>query len=187
MAAEIFKARGRKPIIAVVNSLAASAAYWIASAADEIVVTPGGQIGSIGVVAIHQEFSRMDERLGMTTTLISAGEFKTAGNEFEPLGEEAESAIQRRVNQFYAMFVKAVARGRGVDIGAVVRGFGQGRIVTARDAVKLGMADRVATLEDVLRGAPRRGATDQATAPLAASDDLDFRRRRHRHRVRTLA
>ena len=85
------------------------------------------------------------------------------------------------------MFVKAVARNRGVDIGGVVKGFGQGRMVTARDAVKLGMADRVATLEGVLKGdrAPRRGATAQAQA--AADDDLDFRRRRHTQRARGLA
>ncbi len=83
------------------------------------------------------------------------------------------------------MFVKAVARNRGVDIGAVVKGFGQGRVVTARDAVRLGMADRVATLEDVLQGdrAPRRGATAQARAGKGLSDED----RRRRNRFRALA
>ncbi len=83
------------------------------------------------------------------------------------------------------MFVKAVARNRGVDTGAVVKGFGQGRVVTAQDAVRLGMADRVATFEDVLQGdrAPRRGVTAQAMAGKGLSDE--DRRRRNRFRSPT--
>lgn len=188
LASEIFKARGRKPIIAVANSIAASAAYWIGSAADEFVVTPGGQVGSIGVFAVHTEFSKMDARLGIKTTLISAGKHKTDGNEFEPLDDEAREAIEEVVDDFFDLFVNAVAKHRGVSTSEVRNGFGEGRMVTARNAVNLGMADRVATLEDVLRGdsTPRRGATAQAAAPFAEDDDADFRRRRQRQRERTL-
>ncbi len=62
---KIRAARDSKPIIAVANSLAASAAYWIASAADEIVVTPSGDVGSIGVLAVHTDFSAANEKIGV--------------------------------------------------------------------------------------------------------------------------
>lgn len=150
LARDIFKARGTKPITAVVNSLAASAAYWIASAADEMVITPSGQAGSIGVFAMHQDISRAVEAKGVTVSLVSAGKFKTEGNPFEPLTEESRAAIQEMVDLYYVMFTTAVARNRGVSRIEVVNGFGEGRVVGADKAVALGMADRVATLAEVL-------------------------------------
>jgi ClpP class serine protease len=78
LAAEIRGARGgAKPIIAVANTLAASAAYWLASQADELVVTPSGHVGAIGIYTVHQEGSRMLDEMGITTTIVSAGEHKT--------------------------------------------------------------------------------------------------------------
>jgi HK97 family phage prohead protease len=150
MAAEILAARGTKPIVAATNTWAASAAYWIASAADELVVTPSGQVGSIGVYAMHQDWSKHDEKLGVDTTFVSAGKFKVEGNEFEPLSEEAEAEMQRVVSAFYKMFVQGVAAGRGVSAETVVSDFGQGRMVMAADAVEAGMADRVATFDETL-------------------------------------
>lgn len=150
LADQIFAARGRKPVVAVANSLAASAAYWIATAADEIVVTPSGEVGSIGVMAAHQDQSKCDEAMGVKTTLISAGKFKTEGNPFEPLTAEARDYTQARVNDYYQMFVKAVARDRGVGIDAVRNGFGEGRVVGAKQALSLGMADRIGTLDETL-------------------------------------
>lgn len=158
---EIFKARGTKPIVAQVNHLAASAAYWVATAADEMVVTPSGEVGSIGVFAAHQDVSAALEREGVKVTLISAGKFKTEGNPYQPLGEEARAAIESRVADYYGAFTKAVARNRGVSVADVQGGFGEGRVVGAKEAVRLGMADRVGTLEETLerlmRGSGKRG------------------------------
>jgi signal peptide peptidase SppA len=163
----IFKARGGKPIIAVANTLAASAAYWLATQADQIVVSPSAEVGSIGVYALHEDISKMAEDMGVKVTLIGAGRYKTEGNEFEPLGEEAQAAIQARVDDYYGMFVKAVARGRGVSESAVRGGFGEGRVVGAVEAVKLNMADRVATLGQTLqRFAGSGGATMLAEEPV---------------------
>ena len=153
LAAEIFKARGEKPITAVANALAASAAYWIASAADELVVTPSGEVGSIGVFAAHEDLSEHLEAAGIKITLISAGKHKTETSPFAPLSDEAREAIQHRVDDYYGMFIRDVARQRGVSPKDVRGGFGQGRVVGAREAVAEGMADRVATLDDVLRRA----------------------------------
>ena len=76
LADEIQSARSQKPIVAVANSLAASAAYWIGCAASEFYVTPGGEVGSIGVWQAHQDYSQALEESGVKTTLISAGKFK---------------------------------------------------------------------------------------------------------------
>lgn len=146
----IFEARGSKPIIAVANSMAASAAYWIASAADKVFVTPGGQVGSVGVLAIHQDISALLESEGVKMTIVSAGEFKDEGNPYEPLGDEAHAEIQRRVDDYYGMFVGDLARNRGVSRKTVLSDFGQGRMLGAAAAVKAGMADRVATLDETL-------------------------------------
>ena len=182
LAEEIYQARGQKPITAVANTLAASAAYWLASAASELVVTPSGEVGSIGVFAMHEDISAALDKLGVKVNLIAAGKYKTEGNPFEPLGEEAQAAIQGRVNEYYDMFTRAVARGRGVSQTDVMAGFGEGRVVGAEQAVKLGMADRAAPIEAVLnemladsqkRKAPQR-------AEKIGAEEVDFRRRRLR-------
>jgi len=158
LATEIFQARGQKRIVAVANHLAASAAYWLATAADEVVVTPSGEVGSIGVFAMHQDISQALEAEGVKVNLIAAGKYKTEGNPFEPLNEESRAAIQGRVDDYYQMFAGAVARNRGVKRAEVVGGFGEGRVVGAKQAVALGMADRVDTLDGTierLRGKSR--------------------------------
>jgi HK97 family phage major capsid protein len=147
---KIFSARGKKPIIAVANSLAASAAYFVASACDEIVVSPSAEVGSIGVYMVHEDLSGFLEQAGIKQTVIKAGKFKAEGYPSEPLSDEARAAFQLRVDDAYDQFVKAVAKARGVKVADVRNGFGEGRVVTAKRAVELGMADRVATLEQVI-------------------------------------
>lgn len=143
-------AAASKPVVAVANPLAASAAYWIAAQASEVVAVPGADVGSIGIVVAHQNVSRLQERMGVETTLIRAGKYKAEANPFEPLGEEARAAIQERVDAAYAAFVDDVARGRKTTAKAVREGFGEGRVVEARRALSLGMVDRVATLDAVV-------------------------------------
>lgn len=150
LAAEILSARAQKKTIAVSDTMAASAAYWIASACDEIVVTPSGSVGSIGVFAVHEDYSKALEAEGVSVTLVSAGKYKTEGNPYQALSGEAKDALQSDVDKFYGMFVKAVAQGRGATQESVRSGYGEGRMVMAQDAVKAGMADRVGTLDQVL-------------------------------------
>jgi len=152
LADQIREARGEKPIVAIANTDAASAAYWIAAQADELVVTPSGMVGSIGVFAAHEDISAMQEMEGISTTLISAGKFKVENSPFAPLSDEARAAIQERVDAFYGMFVADVAAGRRVSEKAVREGFGEGRIVTAEAALAAGMVDRVATFDETLQG-----------------------------------
>jgi signal peptide peptidase SppA len=180
---KIFEARGSKPIVAVANHTMASAAYWIGTAADEVVASPSAEIGSIGVFAMHEDVSAALEKEGVKISLISEGKFKTEGNPYEPLSEESRTAIQARVAEHYDAFVKAVARNRGVKASDVRGGFGEGRVVGAKQAVNLGMADRIGTLEETIARLQRGGVRGSNNPPAKgekANDDIDFRRRRMR-------
>lgn len=159
LAQEIFESRGRKPIVAVANSLAASAAYWIGASADYFYATPGGLVGSIGVFAMHQDVSKMAEDLGVKTTYIAAGKYKVAGNPFEPLDDDTYKRVEARVNETYEQFVRDVARGRGVTAAAVRGGYGEGDVLTAKQAKAEGMVDGVMTLDAVLAKAFRTKGT----------------------------
>jgi signal peptide peptidase SppA len=176
-AAMVREVRAVKPIVAVANTLTASAAYWIASQADELVVTPSGQVGSIGVFVAHEDWSRFDEQMGIRTTLISAGKYKTEGNPFEPLTASAREAFQQMVDETYDLFVADVAAGRGVDEAAVRAGYGEGRVLNASRAVEEGLADSVETLDEVISrlvggdgGTPARALSAATAIPAPGAD-----------------
>lgn len=147
----LFAMRGKKPLVAQVVGSCQSAAYHLASACDEIDATPSAMIGSIGVYLNHVDFSRMNEMMGVTETYVFAGQYKVEGNDAEPLGDDARAHMQQTVNDYMALFVAAVARGRGV--GQTVAGgerFGEGRSYIASRALERGMIDRVRTMQDTL-------------------------------------
>jgi capsid assembly protease len=151
IAEKIYKARGQKKIVAVANSLAASGAYWIAAAADELVITPGGDVGSVGVYCLHQDASEGYKQVGIKNTLISAGKYKVDGNHMEPLTDDARGYLQSGVNDIYNTFTKSLAKFRGVKVEFVRENFGQGRCVKAKNAVRQEMADGIKTLDEVVQ------------------------------------
>jgi HK97 family phage major capsid protein len=167
-AQEIYNAAGgAKKIVSQVNSLAASAAYYLASQADEIVITPSGEAGSIGVRMMHQDISKALEMKGIKVTNVTYGKYKVENNPFEPMSEEGLAFAQQRVNEYGDMFVKAVARGRDVKVSDVKENFGEGRVFGAKEAKQRGMVDRIATLDETLS---RLGAAaDNARVPMGAS------------------
>jgi signal peptide peptidase SppA len=158
--------RGTKPIEATVTGLGASGAYYVASAADKINVTPSGEAGSIGVYTVHNDLTGMLGNAGVKQTVIRAGKFKAEGHPAEPLSDDARAAIQGRVDEAYDLFVKDVAKNRGVSVDDVRSGYGEGRVVSAKRAVELGMADGVETIDDTIarlaRARPR--ATTEGSA-----------------------
>jgi signal peptide peptidase SppA len=151
LADEIVSARAQKPIIAIANSLAASAAYWIGCSASEFYVTPGGEVGSIGVWQAHFDYSQALAAEGVTPTLISAGTYKVEGNPYAPLDPEAQAFMQSRVDDYFLAFSKAVAKGRGVPIAQVRNGMGQGRVLGADAALEQKMVDGIVTLDEAIR------------------------------------
>jgi len=150
LASQIVKARAQKPVVAVANSLAASAAYWIGCSASEFYVTPGGEVGSIGVWQAHFDYSKALEEEGVKPTLISAGKFKVEGNPYVPLNPEAQAFMQSRVDDYYNAFIQAVAVGRGVTVDDVRNGMGEGRVLGADAALAQRMVDGIASFDDVL-------------------------------------
>ena len=166
LASEIIASRSSKPIIGLANSLAASAAYWVGSACSELYVTPGGEVGSVGVWQAHEDWSKALEEAGVKTTFISAGKYKVEGNYTEPLGEDAHAFMQSRVDDYYAAFTKGVAKGRGVSIDVVRSDFGQGRVYGAQAALSAGMVDAVMTFDEVVKKMARD--LKQANKPQAS-------------------
>lgn len=173
----VWEAREAKPVVALANATMASAAYWIASQAHEIVAIPSAldrSIGSIGVFTVHQDLSEHLAKEGVKMTIIKAGEHKAEGNPFEPLTDELHAEIQAGVDTAYAAFVKAVARGRGVKASEVKSGFGQGRALSAVDAKAAGMIDRIDTMEGTLA---RLAGRKSASAMRAEEADQELRLR----------
>lgn len=150
LASAVFDARGSKPIVAVANPEAASAAFWVATAADKLFVSSSGHVGSVGVLSMHVDQSKALEQAGLDVSFITFGAHKVEGNSFEPLDEEARAHFQERVNTIGGEFVGAVAKNRNVSRSTVSSDFGQGRMLRGKEAVDAGMADGTGTLDDVL-------------------------------------
>lgn len=175
LADEIYSARQTKPIVAIADSLAASAAYWMACAAGELYMTPGGEVGSIGVWMAHQDVSKALEEMGVDVTLISAGKYKTEGHPYGPLDEEARAFLQSRTDDYYAAFTKFVAKGRGVPVDTVRNGMGQGRVLGASAALEQKMVDGVDTFDGVVRRMVRTQQAKQGRSALAAArNEIDM-------------
>lgn len=173
----VWAARQKKRVVAIANSTMASAAYWIASQAEELIAIPSAMdpsIGSIGVFTVHQDLSAALEKEGVKVTIIKAGDHKTDGNPFEPLSDERRADMQSAVDGAYAAFVKAVARGRGVSVADARNGFGRGKALSAGDAKAAGLIDRIATMDDTL--ARLTGTRQAAGAGRASLDDARLRR-----------
>jgi ClpP class serine protease len=146
---EIRKA-GRTRIVSVVNSQMASGAIWIGTAAQEVYITPGGKMGSIGVVSMHQDVSKQQEASGVKTTLRAIPAKKILGNELTPLDDEAAAVMDDNNQVVFAKFVAAMARNRGVSTMKVERDFGGGGMLRSDEAVKVGLADGIMTMAEVL-------------------------------------
>jgi signal peptide peptidase SppA len=143
----IYSVRGFKPIYAVANDMALSAAYAIASAAQRVYVTRTGTVGSVGVYALHVEQSGFDKQTGIKYNYIHHGAKKVDANPHEPLSEGAEADIQAEVNRQGSIFVETVARNRRCS-SAKVQATGAG-LLWADGAVPL-FADEVGTLDDAV-------------------------------------
>jgi signal peptide peptidase SppA len=175
--------RGTKPIGAFIEDTAASSAYWIGSAVD-----PGSfwissdttQVGSIGVVATHTDISKREQARGLVTTEIVAGKFKRIASELRPLDDAGRAAMQEQVDHVYRAFIADVAAHRGVSTQRVLADMADGRVFLGQNAVRAGLVDGIATIEDAIaqlsarargRAAPAaaRGASAaRTTAPAPA-------------------
>jgi len=150
LAALIFASRGVKPILAHTDGMIASAAYWIASAADAIYISGDTvDVGSIGVVATHIDYSKADERYGEKWTEITAGRYKRIASSHRPLTEEGAGWLQGQVDYLYAVFVDAVARHRGIETEEALA-MADGKIYIGRQAMEAGLVDGIEAFPDII-------------------------------------
>jgi signal peptide peptidase SppA len=142
---EAIRGASTKPLWAVANESALSAAYAIASTADRLYVTRTGEVGSIGVVAVHVDESGADAKAGLAWTFVFAGERKVDANAHEPLSERARATIQADVDRLYAEFCALVAANRGLSPEAVRST--NAAIYRGELAIRAGLADQLGTLD----------------------------------------
>ncbi len=148
----LYAQRGRKPIKAYANELMASAAYWIGSAGVPVSAQATAQIGSIGVITAHYDYSHYDAKMGVKRTFLYAGKYKAIGNDAEPLSQEARDYIQERLDQLYTLFVDGVAQNRGVSAERVLGEMADGKIFLAKQAMEAGLIDNISdSLDDLVR------------------------------------
>lgn len=143
---QIYAARGRKPMMSLVDSRSLSGGYSIGSATGRMVATPSSDIGSIGVVLMHMSFEKMMENAGIDVSFIYAGKHKVDGNPYQDLPDDVRAALQASVEKSYEKFVSLVARNRGIDPEVVRKT--EARVYDAEEAKALGLIDEVMAPKD---------------------------------------
>lgn len=172
MANAIRDARGTKPIVAFTDGGIFSAAYWIASAADKIIMSnETAMAGSIGVIARHVDFSKQLDIMGITETEITAGKYKSPYPDSKPLSEFGRQVIQDDVDTLYSAFVQAVSDNRGLDINNLEQ-WADGRCFIGQAAIDAGLVDGIISRDDLIaQMADGDSASGIVTAGGAVSDD----------------
>lgn len=140
----IFEARGMKPIVSYVNDIGASAGFWLASAADEVVINDTAEVGSVGVVAALRISDDKDE----IEIVSSQSPLKRA----DARSDEGRAAIQSRIDQIADVFITRLARNFNIDKDTVLSDFGRGDMLVGANAVASGMAHRLGNLESLIAG-----------------------------------
>lgn len=147
----INRAKAKKPVYGVAQSLAASAGYWLLSQCTKAYCSPGGEVGSIGVYSGYENIKKALEASGVDVELFAAGKYKVELSPFgDGLSDEARAYQLQRSQDYYAAFTNAVAKGRGVSASQARNGMGQGRVLGATAALAENMVDGIATVEQVI-------------------------------------
>jgi len=158
----IYNARGNKPIFALADGMAASAGYWIASAAERVYASDQTAIlGSIGVVTSHLDVSKAEEKAGYKTTEIYAGKYKRIVSEFKPLDGEGEQYLQDIVDYVYGIFVDSVARNRDVNVETALKDMADGREFIGQQAIDAGLADGIMSYGELIEMMQTEGGARQ--------------------------
>lgn len=153
---EVMLTKKVKPIIVSMGDLAASGGYYISCAADSIIAEPNTITGSIGIFAIIPNLQKLfNDKLGLSFDGVKTGKYADLGDISRPLSPEEKAILQNSVNRGYGDFTKAVAEGRH-KTQAYIDSIGQGRVWTGTQAVKLGLVDRLGTINDAIHSAAKK-------------------------------
>jgi len=159
----IYQARGKKPITAYVSGLGASAAYWLASACDEIVCDATASVGSIGVLSVHTDDKQRKAQQGLSQIQIVSSQ--SPRKRLDITTEEGRVDVQVQVDAIAEVFVSKVARNRKVSTETVLADFGQGSLLVGEQAVKNGLADRLGSLQQLIQEKTKNIQTKKLSYP----------------------
>jgi protease-4 len=153
---EVMLTKKVKPIIVSMGDLAASGGYYISCAADSIIAEPNTITGSIGIFAIIPNLQKLfNDKLGITFDGVKTGKYADLGDVSRPLSPDEKAILQNNVNRGYDEFTKAVADGRH-KTQEYINSIGQGRVWTGTQAVKIGLVDRLGTINDAIHSAAKK-------------------------------
>lgn len=149
---ELLKLKEIKPVVTSMGTVAASGGYYLSCATDWIVSNPGTITGSVGVIMEFTNLEDLFSKLGVSSRTIKSGKFKDTGNPMRPMTDEEETLLQAMIMDTYDQFVEAVLEGRSVDEDKV-RPYLDGRVLTGRQAHKLGLVDELGNINDAIEKA----------------------------------
>ncbi len=170
------KAKVKKPVVASMGSMAASGGYYIASAANKIMASPGTITGSIGVIIMFSNTEKLMGKIGLDTIVVKSGKFKDTGSPHRKFTEADKAIIQGVVDDTYEQFIADVAEGRNMDI-EVVRKLADGRIYTGRQAKENNLVDDLGYLDDAISMAGKMGGIVGKPDVVEKKEELSIIRR----------
>jgi len=149
---EIEKIRKKKPVVASIETVGASAAYYIASSADRIVCSKGSITGSIGVIMMLPDIHKVIEKIGVNVNVIKAGAFKDIGSGIKPLDDQERDILQNFAKEVHEQFISDVLQGRKGKIEEdKLREIADGRFFTGQSAKELGLVDSMGNFYDAVK------------------------------------
>jgi protease-4 len=155
---EIEKIRKNKPVVASIETVGASAAYYIASSSDRIMCSKGSITGSIGVIMMLPDLHKVIEKIGVNVNVIKAGAFKDIGTGVKPLNDQEREILQNFATEVHEQFISDVLEGRKGKIEETkLREIADGRFFTGSTAKELGLVDSMGNFYDATNLAARLG------------------------------
>ncbi len=146
---ELLRLREVKPVVTSMGTVAASGGYYLSCATDWIICSPGTITGSIGVIMEFTNLRELFDKIGIGSKTIKSGKFKDTGNPSREMTPEEERLLKEMIMDTYDQFVEAVLAGRPVEESAV-RPYFDGRILTGRQALEIGLVDELGNINDAL-------------------------------------
>ena len=146
-----------KPAIAWVREHAASGAYWIASACDEIIADELSTVGSIGVMSIRPDIGELMKKFGIDVETLKTGTYKGLGLPYEKPTEEERELMKKELDEIQDCFLNAIAKNRKLDLGdAKVKELSTGKVYLGREGKEMGLIDHLGGKELAIRIAKER-------------------------------
>ncbi len=158
-----FKKRTGIPVVVICMDVAASGGYYVAMAADHVMMHPTTVTGSIGVIAVFPKAKGLTDKIGLEMRVIKSGNMKDIGSLWRDFQPEERQVFQHLIDTMYEHFLDVVQAGRPKMKREAIRELADGRIYTAQQALDNGLADEIGYVEDAFTAAKRIAGLDDAS------------------------